>query len=396
MTLQLITYVLDTASIGAAVSVLPRIIFGFDPVPPTIYDKLGLTSDVYGAFCSGLLLLSCLKWALRKWWRKAHGGEKESMYGLQHGRLHLKLPTPMWMNMGYWGHEVEASTMAEACRDLLKMVLREAGFSSEVERAEIARGTRRPKVLIDLGFGCGDQTIYLMSDTSVRSCDREWWDEREYCPKFDHYIGITKDATQHRYARKRVEELIGHGQEQRSEPNISLFCADAATPGPWTTSWNKDIKSCIEDVLEVDPDRWVLALDTIYHFSPSRWPLIKYAHAFQASFMAFDLCLSPQATRTQRIILRILTALMGAPWANFVTPVEYRRKLVEAGYPTDEIKIVDVSEHVFAPLARYLEEQDARLKMLGLGIGSFSVAKYMFNWWGSSGVVRGVIVVARR
>jgi hypothetical protein len=30
-------------------------------------------------------------------------GKNESVvYGLGHGRLHLKIPPPMWMNMDYW------------------------------------------------------------------------------------------------------------------------------------------------------------------------------------------------------------------------------------------------------------------------------------------------------
>lgn len=28
--------------------------------------------------------------------------DKKSMYGLQHGKLHLDVCVPMWMNMGYW------------------------------------------------------------------------------------------------------------------------------------------------------------------------------------------------------------------------------------------------------------------------------------------------------
>ena len=28
--------------------------------------------------------------------------KKKSIYGLQHGRLHLNAQVPMWMNMGYW------------------------------------------------------------------------------------------------------------------------------------------------------------------------------------------------------------------------------------------------------------------------------------------------------
>jgi hypothetical protein len=87
---------------------------------------------------------------------------------------------------------------------------------------------------------------------------------------------------------------------------------------------------------------------------------------------------------------------MGAPLANFITPERYREKLVQVGYQTEHIIVKDVSEHVFTPLATFLEQQDLRLKGIGLGIGSFSVAKRMFRWWGRTGVVRGVIVVARR
>jgi len=389
---SLLAYILDAASIGAFAILLRVHVFGSDYAPQTFADKLGLTNQRLAVACSGLLLCSSIKWAFLRWRRKAHGGEKESMYGLQHGRLHLQVATPMWMNMGYWGHGSGPDTLAEACRDLLKMVLREAGFSSDIERAGIAKNTRRPKMLIDLGFGCGDQTIYLMSDAPVRPCDREWWDEREYCPIFDHYLGITKDATQHRYASKRVEEMVSQRDQQTKGLRVSLCCADAAKTG----LWGKDVRQGIKQAIENDPERWVLALDTAYHFAPSRWPLVQYAYDFRASFMAFDLCLSPAATRKQKFVLRILTTLMGAPWVNFTTPDGYRRKLVETGYSADGMKIVDVSEHVFAPLAYYLEEQDTRLKRLGLGIGSFSVAKSMFSWWGRSGVVRGVIVVARR
>ncbi|KAF1940610.1 hypothetical protein EJ02DRAFT_445388 [Clathrospora elynae] len=330
-------------------------------------------------------------------WRKA--GDKQSLYGLQHGRLHLQVPTAMWMNMGYWKNATATTTMSGACRDLLKAVLAEAGFSSEIEQAEIEQGTRRTKCLIDIGFGCGDQTIYLMSNEPVRPCDTDWWDDRSNCAKFDHYIGITKDVVQAQYASDRIEELkisgkmASHSSEEEPTPNISLFPEDAAKP----LAWNEQLQTCIQNATDNSQDCWMLALDTAYHFSPSRWPVINHFHAvYNASFMAFDLCRSPTATTTQKIMLRILTALMGAPWANFVTPQEYRKRLIQAGYQADAITITDISEDVFTPLATFLGEQDKRLKTLGLSIGSFSVAKTMFGWWGRSGVVRGVIIVARK
>jgi hypothetical protein len=387
MTLRLLAWICDAMSGYVLGVLLLAYINGSAPKP--FASQLGPKSH---AVISATLLYVFTRWTILGWWNKVLGHDTEAMYGLQHGRLHLQVPTSMWMNMGYWQDAAGTRTMADACKDLLKMVLREAGFSSEDERGQVAKGTRRPKMLIDLGFGCGDQTMYLMSEAPVRPCDREWWDEREHCIKFDHYIGITRDVTQHRYAAKRIEEMEIHSDRDKDDCTISLYCADAADP----TTWNVEIENSISCALETKPEIWVLALDTAYHFSPSRWPLVQYAHALQASFMGFDLCLSPTATYSQMLVLRILTTLMGAPWANFVTPDEYTRRLVTAGYSASAIKIVDVSEHVFTPLARSLGDQDTRLKTLGLDIGSLSIAKAMFSWWGRSGVVRGIIVVARR
>jgi hypothetical protein len=291
--------------------------------------------------------------------------------------------------------------MAEACRDLLNAVLTEAGLMHTSDATQTLPKLHRSKSIIDLGFGCGDQTIYLMSDSPVRPCDQAWWDNRDGRPRFDKYIGITKDPTQHQYATERVQELTSIKARQASvpsnssnpEPKITLFCADAAAPHAWT----QDLRSTMTSAHETSDEHWVLALDTAYHFAPSRWPLIQHAFTtLDASFMAFDLCLSPRATWAQKLALRVLTTLMGAPWANFVTPDEYRQRLVEIGYADAAVRLRDVSECVFAPLAGYMEEQDRRLKALGLGIGSFKVARWMFAWWGRTGVVRGVVVVARK
>jgi hypothetical protein len=116
---------------------------------------------------------------------------------------------------------------------------------------------------------------------------------------------------------------------------------------------------------------------------------------YTASVMAFDLCLSPTATRSQKIVLRILTTLMGAPWANFDTPEGYRQKLIGLGYPEDGIKIIDISDHVFAPLSEFMEEQDRNLKIIGYGLGDFQAAKWLFRWWGNTGLMKGVVVIAK-
>jgi hypothetical protein len=299
----------------------------------------------------------------------------------------------MWMNMGYWKNATTSTTLSEACRDLLNVVLAEAGFSSE-ETPSLRR-----RFLVDLGFGCGDQTIYLMSKKPIRACDEAWWDGRDCCAAFKHYVGITNDAVQARYASQRVDELehmakaASHDTDDDESSTISLFCTDASNP----ESWDEQLQTKLHRARSGTEERWALALDTAYHFSPSRWPLIEHVHSeLEASFMAFDLCLSPTATWTQKTTLRLLTAVMGAPWANFTTPLEYRKRLEQIGYDSEAITITDISEHVFAPLAAFLEKQERSLKTLGFGLGRFSVAKTMFGWWGRTGVVRGVVVVANR
>ncbi len=190
-----------------------------------------------------------------------------------------------------------------------------------------------------------------------------------------------------------MAKAASHDTDDDESSTISLFCTDASNP----TSWDEQLQTKLQRAKSDTDEHWALALDTAYHFSPSRWPLIEHVHSeLEASFMAFDLCLSPTATWTQKITLRLLTALMGAPWANFTTPLEYRMRLEQIGYSSEAITITDISEHVFAPLTAFLEKQDKSLKTLGLGVGRFGVAKTIFGWWGRTGVVRGVVVVANR
>lgn len=259
---------------------------------------------------------------------------------------------------------------------MLNLVLAEAGFSKET-------ASRHSRCLIDVGFGCGEQIIHLMSEKPIRPYDKLWWDYENHQVYFEHYIGVTQDKAQHQYAQQRVKEL--------KKDNIRVFCADASAP--WL--WSEDLFQTSHKAQNITQETWCLALDTAYHFLPSRWDFFHHMwRYYTASIMAFDLCLSPTATLSQKIVLRILTMLMGAPWANFDTPEVYRQKLIGLGYPADGVKIIDVSEHVFAPLAEFMEEQDHMLRTLGYGLGSFQAAKWLFRWWGKTGLVRGVVVIA--
>lgn len=307
-------------------------------------------------------------------------------YGVLEGERRLESrPSPLLSSQQVSkSNTSESKNMAEACRDLLKLVLAEAGFTKSSQH-------HPSRLLIDAGFGCGEQTIHLMSDKPIRPCDELWWDKEEHQLYFDQYIGITQDKSQFRYAQDRIDELNRNSIAVRAT-ETSLFCADAANPA----EWNDNLLIAVKSARSKSPETWLLALDSAYHFSPSRWVLIEHARQESgASLMAFDLCLSPNATILQKLVLRAVTALMGAPWVNFVTPELYRLKLRDIGYDNSSIKVIDISEHVFAPLAEFMDKQDRKLKMLGLGLGSFKAAKALFRWWGSTGVVRGVVVIAR-
>jgi hypothetical protein len=107
--------------------------------------------------------------------------------------------------------------------------------------------------------------------------------------------------------------------------------------------------------------------------------------------MAFDLLVSDNMPAGARLLLAVLALLMGCPANTFMTELRYRNMLERVGYREDNIEFKDISGHVFGPLARFLDERDKGLRLLGLKIGGFVVAKWMFNWWARSGFVRGII-----
>lgn len=238
-------------------------------------------------------------------------------------------------------------------------------------------------------------------DRPLSRSDEEWWQYRTNVPAIRNYIGITLDKKQQKYAQQRYEDFEGwrdingtRWQDSTLYPlTVHLFCDNAANAEQWNARLKEELK-CATDEEEVD-EIWVLALDTMYHFSPYRWPIISHASQnMKASLMAFDLCLGDDVSRLNLHLLRVVTRLMGAPWANFITKDEYRAKLVEAGYKKDNIKLRDISEDVFNPLATFMEEQNEMLRRIGWGLGPYHVAKWMFRWWGVTGIIRGVIVVA--
>ncbi len=296
------------------------------------------------------------------------------------------------------------------------------------------RTGRWPIKLIDLGFGCGDQTIEIT---------------KNYPTLASSYIGLTIDPTQHEFAHQRLsslgllqspslitdtpsnhpnqeeqaeldkypshqtdllhQKLEDHAKELNGkEKDVNLFCADAAQPAKWTHELKEAIKPNLAKRLRGNSQKsslsklrkqetWVLGLDTLYYFSPSRQSIFNHTHQkLQASIMASDLIFGEGTTLIERTCMRIIALFMSCPMGNFMTAVEYRKQLLQAGYEEDKVEISDISEYVFRGLADYLKKRDEELEMyLGRGFVAYKVSEWLLRWWARSGIVRACIVVAK-
>lgn len=293
--------------------------------------------------------------------------------------------------------------------------------------------------ILDVGCGCGDQSLYL---TKVLNCSSSTSQsgsgsqtgtatpasvssipssiqpsksglryrhsktnlQSSSLPCLDSYIGITLEPAQAALGSSRI-----HNMQRESEDFIQadIFCADAAVPSSWTGELKKSITALEESSNKQnenknkseneDTSTWLLALDTIYHFRPSRLPLLTYAqHTLNASFMAFDLILSNDITWYEKILLRLVCWGMNSPFENFISEKEYVELLVTAGYNPAFIQIRDVSQHVFGGLAGFIKRRAEEAKPFGIKLGKFRAVRFVFGWWAKGRVVRGVVVVARK
>ncbi|KAI9042589.1 uncharacterized protein KD926_005444 [Aspergillus affinis] len=329
-----------------------------------------------------------------------------SIYGLDHAVLNIPVPPPsMWMNMGYWKNECD---LPDACRALLEQVLTAAGLLDSTGHPV---PTDRQFRLVDVGIGCGDQSLHMVNlrkpSTQALSNDRNSGASRVAPPLFDSYVGLTLLPEQAELARQRLEASATASMKPApatsTEPTqVDIFCANAADPASWDQELQRAIAPSPGDSSDAPSKTkatttWLLALDSLYHFRPSRAPLLTYAATeLHASFMAFDLLLSDSATAWQRLLLRGVCLMTGAPFTNFLTQSEYEAFLVRAGYSIDGIVMTDISEHVLGGLAGFIRKKDARMRRVGMSVGGkFRAAATVFDWWARSGVVRGMVVVAK-
>lgn len=172
--------------------------------------------------------------------------------------------------------------------------------------------------------------------------------------------------------------------------SFKLFCTNAAVPD----KWRAPVRQAVDSVTEGFTQRWLLALDCLYHFSPSRKPLLEYnAKTLDANLMAFDLLLNPEASFWDTWKFRAIGVMMGCPVYTFLTKEQYEKQLVDCGYKS--VVIEDITKHVFPGVVRFLNDQERALSDYGVSLGGFKLAGRLFEWFGKSGAVKAVLVVAR-
>lgn len=174
---------------------------------------------------------------------------------------------------------------------------------------------------------------------------------------------------------------------------FTLLCADAARPDTWTPRARAAVDALTDESLT---ERWLVALDCLYHFKPSRRPIFEHAaRGLDANLTAFDLILNDKASWRDTWMLRAIGIIMGCPLRTFLTEDEYREQLVECGYDRRCTVIRDISDHVFPGVVRFINDQERALGQYGISLGGYKLAGRLFQWFGTSKVVRASVVVAR-
>ncbi|PKK43770.1 hypothetical protein CI102_10058 [Trichoderma harzianum] len=309
------------------------------------------------------------------------------IYGLGHWKLNVRTPLPsMWMNLGFWTRDdgKPIHHFDEAARNMLEKLLQAAGLTSTAK-------SQHSVAVLDVGFGCGDQTVALAE--LIHASSR---------PQF-RYVGLTLNAVQLQAAQQRLDAALAipEGEESSSSKSVlglsescfKLFQADAAKPEAWNSAVCASVDGLADETFR---ERWLMGLDCLYHFSPSRKPIFKRAsQTLSANVMAFDLILSDTASAWQILAVRILGFILLCPWRTFLTEEQYRDQLVECGYDRACVEIRDISDHVFGGLAGHLRKQDVALSLYGISLSGYTMVGRIYEWFDRTRVLKAAIVVGR-
>ncbi|KAK9366710.1 hypothetical protein V1509DRAFT_673064 [Lipomyces kononenkoae] len=302
----------------------------------------------------------------------ARAGE---VYDLSHVMLNLAADPPStWNNMGYWSTPVDCSTVPD---------YRLAAESLATKLSDAA-GLSRADRVIDVGIGCGDQSVL-------------------YSRLVGQYIGITslEAHSDIAYAALAKSDML---------ENAHILTLDASDP---LNTWPSDLlKTAVVDGCV----NKVLALDCLYHFQPSREKFFKFVNvalesAFEkriqcgdgadVCFAAEDLLKGRELNFSQQLWMRLICTLARTPFKNFISVQEYTKLLEDSGFTKDRgwnVQFEDISDHVFPGLSNFLELRGSGQDGIGkyLRFERFTGFGKVIRWWQDFGVVKAYIVTIHK
>ncbi|KAG0004052.1 hypothetical protein BGZ80_008908 [Entomortierella chlamydospora] len=246
------------------------------------------------------------------------------MYGLQHAFLNLEV-TGWWFNMGLWDKS-KPMRFQDACKALVEKVTSHLNINHESH-------------ILDVGFGCGDQDVYMA---------------QLYQPA--QITGITIEAIQHHAAQELIKRTSIPGTE------IQLHVADASKLPEFLAS-TPEVFSRAQDHQD-GRFTHVVSIDSAYHYN-TRAQFLKNASLVlvpETGRLALaDMILAKPAPTSGlgRAIFKAVFSAMEVPATNMKTMDEYKQDLMDAGFVDIEIECIE--DRVFSGLAQYIQNQTGRL-----------------------------------
>lgn len=227
------------------------------------------------------------------------------IYGLSHKLLNLQ-SNSMWLNLGFWSNTKDFST---ACQSLALLLADAVNLNKN-------------DVILDVGFGCGDQILLWIQQFGVSKV-----------------VGLNVEESQVLFARQRFKDL---GLSEQ----IELITESATKLG---------------DLLEGRTDRFnkVLCLDSAYHFASRNTFLTQTPSLLcpGGKIGITDIVVpSSHLSMIDYILQRLVSFLTGIPRDNLWTIEEYTSRLEVCGYTQVQIFVLD-SKFVFGGLSEFIHHQ---------------------------------------
>jgi SAM-dependent methyltransferase len=283
---------------------------------------------------------------------KNHNGQKKEsinhheFYDLEDLQLNIDPNTnerfSSWGNLGYWKRDslnLVASTSSDTSA-LIDTTYPQACEYLAIKLAQCAELDQLPDshLVLDTGFGCGDQLFVWHQQFSVTSL-----------------YGMNYSASQTALAQKSINTAKIEGFTVRQ--------ADACDAIAW-------------QAIPGSVDR-ILALDCVYHFhNKSFFFDLCETHLASDGILAIsDLLLTKPLTNPfHKLILKLICKLSHIPFCNLMTEEDVVADLSSRGLKM--ARSIDISDAVFLPFGEWLSGHIQQVKKAGLVDQKSSWIKY--------------------